>query len=107
MENKIVEFYNNLKINLQFVKKISSLRITSYLFTTDFSITKINKIEKTLNELAAHLKRNNVALKIDNLSGFIVFEIENKSSKTLLYNEINKKNSRNIVLNLGKSIDNK
>lgn len=107
MENKIIEFYNNLKINLQFVKKISSLRITSYLFTTDFSITKINKMEKTLNELAAHLKRNSVMLKIDNLSGCVVFEIENQKSKPLLYNEINKKNSRNIVLNLGKSVDNK
>lgn len=93
---------------MNFIKKVNSLCVTSYYFTTDFAATKINKIEKSLQELAIYLQVKNVVLKKDNINGCIIFELENKNKKILSYNDINKKShKKGVVLKFGKSIDNK
>lgn len=107
MENKIIEFYKTINIDLQFEKEIQGLRLSSLFFKIKNNKTKITAIERALSELSMFLKVKNIILKKDFENGFLIFEIEKKDFEPLLYNKINKKNNNDdIILNFGLNTQN-
>ena len=111
MEEKIKSFFacNNLSIKIK--NKIEGLQVTTYYISiAEYNNIIINKILKMSQSLSLYLQIDNINIKLDNLTGFIVLEIPKENATTLFYNELVKdyKPSKDgLYVNIGMTTDNK
>lgn len=85
IEQKIIDFMTINRIQLQFIKKIDSFQVTRYFYKI-LNNARVNKIERTIDELQLYIQATKIKLDIDNLNGCVVFEVA-KTEKDILYFE--------------------
>ena len=111
MEEKIKSFFacNGLFVNIE--NKVEGLQVTTYYISiAEYNTNIINKVLKMDKTLSLYLQINNINIKLDNETGFVILEIPKKHTTTLLYNELVKDyrpQKSGLYVNIGMTTDNK
>lgn len=105
IENRIKNFYMQYKIELDFVRKTDSFQIEKYFYKIN-NAAKIKKINNLIDELELFIKAKKIKLDVDNLNGYIVFEISKKDRKILRFSELRDNIAKGITACFGKDTNN-
>ena len=112
MNQKIIDYFKQNKIDVEITQVIESLQLTTYFIKINSSInsTIINKIQKSKEALQLYLQIDNINIKMDNITGSFIIEIPCINRKTLTYKELVNnyiKNSNGLYCNVGIDTQNK
>lgn len=105
IENKIINFYSQYKVNLEHQKTVESYSVNRYFYKITNN-AKINKIQNLINELELYVEAEKIKLDFDKLNGAIVFEISKKERQLLKYEDLKNNESKGLTASIGKDANN-
>lgn len=105
IENKIINFYSQYKINLEHQKTVESYSVNRYFYKITNN-AKISKIQNLINELELYVEAEKIKLDFDKLNGAIVFEISKKERQILKYEDLKNNESNGLTASIGKDTNN-
>lgn len=105
IENKIISFYSQYKISLNYFKTIESYSVNRYFYKITNN-AKISKIQNLINELELYVEAEKIKLDFDKLNGAIVFEISKKERQILKYEDLKNNESNGLTASIGKDTNN-